>query len=217
VTTRAEPSIPIDAREVSVTPATLATALSAATPGDVLLLGAGSYDGFSVETDGTAARPIVLRGTPGAIVTGEIRLDDRSHVFVEDLEIRDRIVLHGTQHIVVRRVTLTTPDDGVVALGTRGATFDSYVCDNVITGPTLSWVDATLGADGDNLGEGIQLAGAGNVICRNRVRGFRDCVSTLEDTEALEQSSIDIVGSRSAPTTRSRRTSRWATSASCGT
>jgi MYXO-CTERM domain-containing protein len=193
VTTRAEPTIPADAREVAVMPSSLAAALSAATPGDVLVLGAGSYDGFSVETDGTAARPIVLRGTPGAIVNGEIRLDDRSHVFVEDLEVRDRIVLHGTHHIVVRRVTLTTPDDGVVALGTRGATFDSYVCDNVITGPTLSWVDAAVGADGDNLGEGVQLAGAGNVICRNRVRGFRDCVSTLEDTEAFEQSSIDIV------------------------
>jgi hypothetical protein len=192
-TTRPEPRVPDDAREIDVMPTTLGDALDAAAPGDVLVLGPGSYDGFEVTRDGTTDRPLVIRGTAGAIVTGEIRLDDRSHVFVEDLEVRDRIVLHGSDHIVVRRVTLTTPDDGVVALGTRGATYDSYVCDNVITGSSLTWADANVGADGDNLGEGVQLAGAGNVICRNRVRGFRDCLSTLEDTEAVEQSSIDFL------------------------
>lgn len=193
VATRPEPRVPDDAREIDVTPASLGDALAAAMPGDVLVLAAGSYDGFSATRDGTIDRPIVIRGTEGAVVTGEIRLDDRSHVWIEDLEARDRIVLHGTDHIVVRRVTLTTPDDGVIALGTRGASYDSYVCDNVITGPSLTWADANVGADGDNLGEGVQLAGAGNVICRNRVRGFRDCLSTLEGSEAVDQSSIDFL------------------------
>ena len=49
-----------------------------------------------------------------------------------------------------------------------------------------------MGAQGDNIGEGIEMTGPGNVICYNRVSGFRDCISTMEDSHAVEQTSIDI-------------------------
>jgi hypothetical protein len=49
-----------------------------------------------------------------------------------------------------------------------------------------------MGANGKNIGEGIQLTGPGNVICFNRVTGFRDCISTMEDMGVSEQVSIDI-------------------------
>ncbi|MCC6874383.1 MAG: hypothetical protein IT378_08790, partial [Sandaracinaceae bacterium] len=193
-TTRPEPTVPASARLVDVTVATFTAALASAQPNDVLVLAPGTYPGFTVETDGEADRPIVIRGqTPGmAVIDGEIRLDDRAHVWLEDLSVRDRVVLHTSHAIVVRGCSITTPDDGVVAF--RGGTSDSYVCDNVIVGPTTTWADAALGADGDNLGEGVQLAGPGNVICYNHIRGFRDAISTMEDDEATDQYSIDILG-----------------------
>jgi MYXO-CTERM domain-containing protein len=65
--------------------------------------------------------------------------------------------------------------------------------DNVVRGPT-QWSEAALGASGNNLGEGIALTGPGNVIAFNRVVGFRDCISLLEDGEAVNQVSFDIYG-----------------------
>jgi hypothetical protein len=70
---------------------------------------------------------------------------------------------------------------------------NAAILNNVITGPTV-WRASALGVDGDNLGEGVQLTGPGNVIAHNRVRGFRDCVSLLEEDEAVEQVSIDVYG-----------------------
>ena len=47
-------------------------------------------------------------------------------------------------------------------------------------------------AQSEQLGEGIELTGPGNVICHNFVKGFRDAISTLEDSGARNQYSIDI-------------------------
>ena len=49
-----------------------------------------------------------------------------------------------------------------------------------------------LGAKGDNLGEGIVLTGHGHVIAFNKVTGFRDGISLVEDENAYKQYSIDI-------------------------
>jgi hypothetical protein len=49
-----------------------------------------------------------------------------------------------------------------------------------------------MGCNGDNIGEGIQMTGPGNVICYNRVTGFRDCISTMEDDGTVNQTCIDI-------------------------
>ena len=43
-----------------------------------------------------------------------------------------------------------------------------------------------------NEGEGIQLTGSGNVICHNRVRGYRDCISFMEDRRAAQQLCNDV-------------------------
>ncbi|MCK4992399.1 MAG: hypothetical protein KAS29_18000, partial [Bacteroidales bacterium] len=43
-----------------------------------------------------------------------------------------------------------------------------------------------------NIGEGIELTGPGNVICYNRVSGYRDCISTMEDLWVYDQICIDI-------------------------
>ena len=43
-----------------------------------------------------------------------------------------------------------------------------------------------MGANGKNIGEGIEMTGPGNVIEFNRVTGFRDCISTMEDRHVAE-------------------------------
>ncbi len=65
------------------------------------------------------------------------------------------------------------------------------------------------GAGGDNAGEGIQFTGSGNVIRHNRVSGFRDCISHMEDDGAGPQSCNDILNNDldAASTMASRRIS----------
>ena len=193
-TTRPEPTIPANARMVAVTTSNFSSSLSSAMPGDVLVLASGTYQGFTVSRNGTAQMPIVIKSQMpgGAIISGQVNLQGRSYVWLDGLAIRDRVRLDDSTGIVVRGCTITTPSHGIIAYG--DGTTDSYICDNVVTGPNTGWVDASLGAEGDNMGEGIELTGAGNVICYNFVSGFRDCISTLEDDEVVDQQSIDIYG-----------------------
>lgn len=180
---------------VPVTPATLLAQAKQAKPGDVLVLGPGTYPALTLAVDGTAEAPITVRGQDAAtvVIEGDIRLDGRAHVIVEGLTVKGKIKLNDGVDITVRGCTITTDAEGngIVAYGS-GST-DGTFTDNVITGRTV-WAEASLGVNGDNRGEGIQLAGAGNVIAHNRVRGFRDCLSLLEDGEAVNQLSVDIYG-----------------------
>lgn len=65
------------------------------------------------------------------------------------------------------------------------------ISDNVVIGLT-PWAANTLGPANKNIGEGIEVSGKGLDICYNYVRGFRDCISTVEGTSAVEQVCIDI-------------------------
>jgi hypothetical protein len=79
---------------------------------------------------------------------------------------------------------------GIAATRPPGAK-NCYIADNVVTGST-PWTNEAMGAGGKNEGEGIEMTGPGNVICYNRVSGFRDCISTMEDRGTGEQVCIDI-------------------------
>ncbi len=191
--TRAWPAEAAGATVKPVTPSTIGSELAGAVPGDVLLLGDGSYGAITVPNDGTEASPIVLRAENdgGAVVAGDVRIDGRSDVHVVGLTVQGQIKFNNAFRIVVRGCTINTAADGIVsyANGTEGA----LIIDNVVSGPT-EWNEAALGASGNNLGEGIVLTGPGNVIAFNRVTGFRDCISLLEDSGAVNQVSIDIYG-----------------------
>jgi hypothetical protein len=63
---------------------------------------------------------------------------------------------------------------------------NGYIADNVITG-IHAWDKSIMGPGGENDGEGIEITGSGNVICHNRVSGFRDCLSHMEDSDATVQ------------------------------
>ncbi|MFO0564037.1 MAG: chondroitinase-B domain-containing protein [Polyangiaceae bacterium] len=193
VTTRKVPVAAASATTKNVTPSTFASSASGAKPGDVLLLADGNYATFTFQVDGTEALPIVIRAeNPGkAVVDGDVRLDGRSYVYVEGLTVNGKIKFNDATGVAIKGCTVNTPDDGIIAYGPGSE--NGYFCDNVVTG-TSSWNDPAVGANGNNLGEGIAMTGPGNVICHNRVKGFRDCISTLEDTGAINQTSLDVYG-----------------------
>lgn len=188
-TTRTVPEAMQGAPVVPVTPANIDSVIGGAAPGDVLELGAGSYGEIWVTVDGSADAPIVLRGTAGAVVDGDVRADNRSHIIIENLSINGKVKFNGGVGIAVKGCIVDAVDDGIISL-TRAE--NAYVADNVVTGVT-TWTEPALGASGDNLGEGIALTGPGHVIEHNRVSGFRDCVSLLEDSGADDQFSVDIL------------------------
>ncbi len=192
-TTRAVPVPMAGALVRNATPSTLASVMSAAQAGDIIQLGAGNYPAFTIDKDGVAGAPLVFRGTPGATIAGELSLFFRSHVMLQNLTVNGRIRFNGSNDITITGCTINpisgNGGDGIV---TFLRSERAYIADNIITGLT-TWAESSLGASGNNLGEGIIVTGPGHVIARNTVRGFRDGISLLEDSEAVDQYSIDIV------------------------
>lgn len=139
-----------------VTPDTLSAAIGNANPGDIIELGAGSYAAFTVSRDGAPGNPITIRGTPGAVVQGEIGLFGRAHLFITNLTINGRIRFNGSNFISITNCTINAQTanqgDGIVTL-IRAE--NSYIADNTVLG-TTTWAEASLGVSGNNLGDGIE-------------------------------------------------------------
>jgi Right handed beta helix region len=169
--------------------------LATAQPGEILVLAAGDYGAFVVPRDGEPDRPIVFRSTDGGALFSSISLRDRKFVHLEGLTIKNTdergaaIDLLGAEQCAVRYCAINAVY-GIRASRPPGAA-DCYIADNVLQGIT-PWVPEAMGANGKNIGEGIQVTGPGNVICFNRVTAFRDCISTMEDRGTSDQLCIDI-------------------------
>jgi hypothetical protein len=198
VTTPRVPTVPGDGRVRRTGPGRLQRILDTAAPGDIIELKAGTYRGFSVARDGTADHPIVLRRASGTrpgrvVVNGEIGLYDRRYVQLRGLVVHGRIRANGSTAVAIVGNRISgDPEGGIQAvLHSRRA----YIAHNVVRGPTR-WRSRSVGADGDNTGEGIVVTGPGHVIERNTASGWRDCLSTMEDGEAWQQFSIDIRANR---------------------
>ena len=193
VKTRALPMIPARGREIAVTPADIDGFLASAGAGDVLVLADGTYSEIVIPNDGTATQPLALRATnPGAaVVEGDVRIDGRAFVQVEGLAVHGMIKFNDAESIVISGCTIDTVDYGIVSYGS--GVKNAYIVDNEISGAT-TWSESSLGTDGNNIGEGIQITGPGNVVAWNRVSGFRDCLSLMEDSEAVNQISDDFYG-----------------------
>jgi len=188
--TRPVPRAAANATIKPAAPATFSAVASGAQPGDILLLADGAYSGFTFQHDGTATQPIVIRAEnpKGAVFNGDVRLDGRSYVYLEDVTVNGMVKFNNSVGIVVRGCTVNGTDYGIVAMA--DGVENGYFCDNIVLG-TTGWSNDTVGADGDNQGEGILVTGPGNVICYNYVKGFRDCISTME-SDAHNQVSLDI-------------------------
>ncbi|MCM5680364.1 right-handed parallel beta-helix repeat-containing protein [Schlegelella sp. S2-27] len=189
VRTRAVPAPMANAPVKAVTPSNFNSMAAAARPGDVLQLGAGTYNGFNWVKSGVEGKPVVIRSSAGAVINGNIDMFDQSHVQLSGLTVNGRIRLNRTKHVAVTRSTINASTDGIVHY-LRSE--NSYFADNVINGKTV-WRESSMGVNGDNVGEGILVTGPGHVIRNNRISGFRDNISLLEASEAVDQYSIDIL------------------------
>jgi hypothetical protein len=163
--------------------------LNAVKPGEVLLLADGDYGAAVFNRDGETGRPIVYRSTTGKAVFSEISLTNRKWVYLEGVTVNGPVRLNGSEHCVVRRCTIRS-QFGIKAY--KPGMMNCCIEDNAITG-IREWKPEIMGAGGDNDGEGLQFTGSGNVIQHNRVSGFRDCISHMEDDGAATQMCNDIL------------------------
>ena len=203
--TRPVPGDPQQPNMVAVTDtAGLASALAAATPGDVISLADGMYTGqFSISASGTADAPIVIRGasTEGTIVDGgncdgcNVLEVYGSFIHLERLTLQAatralRFQGMGSEGNVVRRVHVR---DVRLGIGAREDQRNFYLCDNVLEG-RLKW-PAVYGDDGGMFAneDGIVVMGDGHVVCHNRLIGFGDSIKT----EQLGTRALDIYGNLS--------------------
>lgn len=199
VATRAVPQPLAGGTVKAVTPATFASVMAGAQPGDILELGAGTYTSPTVDKDGSAARPLVIRAASTAaagsvIVSGDLTLIGRQHLQLRGLTVNGRIRINQSLGIAVvgNTVNAQTSVDNGNGIVMLSPSEDCYVADNTVIG-TTAWNEAALGVAGANRGEGILVNGPGHVVMNNRVRGFRDGISTTELSEASRQYSIDIL------------------------
>ncbi|RFC45936.1 MAG: Right handed beta helix region [Verrucomicrobia bacterium] len=183
--TRAEPVVRADAPVKTGSRADL----NAVKPGEVLLLGDGDYGEVVFNRDGEPGRPIVYRSFSGKATFREISLTNRKWVYLEGVTVNGPVRMNGSEHCVVRRCRIRS-QFGIKAY--KPGMMNACIEDNVITG-IREWAPEIMGAGGDNEGEGIQFTGSGNVIRHNRVSGFRDCISHMEDEGAVLQSCNDIL------------------------
>jgi hypothetical protein len=163
--------------------------LNAVKPGEVLLLADGDYGAATFNRDGEPGRPIGYRSTTGKAVFSEISLTNRKWVYLEGVTVNGPVRLNGSEHCAVRRCRINA-QFGIKAY--KPGMMNCCIEDNVITG-IREWKPEIMGAGGDNEGEGIQFTGSGNVIRHNRVSGFRDCISHMEDDGAAPQMCNDIL------------------------
>ncbi|HNA52544.1 MAG TPA: hypothetical protein PK594_16955, partial [Mycobacterium sp.] len=199
VATRAEPQPLAGGTVKVVTPATFDAVMAGAQPGDILELGAGTYASPTVDQDGTAARPLVIRAAASAaagsvIVSGDLSLIGRQYVQLRGLTVNGRIRINQSLGVAVvgNTVNAQTSVDNGNGIVMLSPSEDCFIADNTVIG-TTAWNEAALGVAGANRGEGILVNGPGHVVMNNRVRGFRDGISTTELSEASRQYSIDIL------------------------
>jgi hypothetical protein len=196
--TRPVPAEATDSRIIEVNPRTFEKAAMRAEPGDILLLSPGYYGDFTMAVDGEPGKPVVIRADNAHPVIGStfnsVSLEHRKHVIIDGLTIWGPVQLRWAENMAVRYCTIES-QFGIIAQQQPGCK-NCYIADNTVT-YKMPWVAEGTGSGSiwggaANIGEGIELTGPGNVICYNRVSGYRDCISTMEDLWVYDQMCIDI-------------------------
>lgn len=198
VSTRPVPGPAPDSRVIEVNPRTFVEAAACAQPGDILLLTPGYYREWTAIRDGRPGRPIVIRADRAHPMIGStfdgIDLQRRKHVILDGLTVHGSIDIRGCEDVAVRYCKVFSLN-GIVANRQPGCK-NSYIADNEVSW-IIPWANESIGSGAiwggpANLGEGIEITGPGNVIAFNRVSGFRDCISLMEDLWVYDQVCIDI-------------------------
>ncbi len=172
-----------------------------AKPGDTFLIHAGVYQPpIHLDRSGERGTPIVWRGAGD----GETIIDGNGgkraldavgvhDVWFENLTIRNAkygLVTHESERIVVRRCNIHDVDFGIAATqNEKGNVNDYFIADNVITGVS-HWPRS----EGIEDRRGIQLTGAGHVVCYNRISNFGDAIDTMPSVrcEAIDFHNNDL-------------------------
>ncbi|NKB66214.1 MAG: hypothetical protein GKR89_04065 [Candidatus Latescibacteria bacterium] len=196
VRTRAVPYAPPPRRTLHVYPpdfsgarqepafATVQSAFDGARPGDLLLLYPGDHaGGVALATSGTATAPITIRGVGQARLVGpadgvNLALDDRAHVFVEELVLsggRMAIRAQRARYLTVRGCTIEDVKFGLY--NDRAESTHWYIADNTITGIDEHWVPRN---QDDAAETGINVFGRGHVVEYNRISRFWDCLAIAD-------------------------------------
>jgi hypothetical protein len=191
--TRPVPQAAASSVTKNVAPSTLSSNLSGAQPGDILLLGAGSYPGFTLSKSGTSAKPLVIRGSAADPVTinGDVVTEDLEWVFLEGVTVNGTIQMSGSSNMVVRGCVVRSAGNGIDAEVGSKVPSNNYIADNDVIGP-CAFENDRLSSTGCDAGEGILITGPGNVVAYNHVKGFRDNLTQMEYEEAYDQQCNDF-------------------------
>jgi len=196
--TRPVPREAVDAPVKKVNPNTFDEAALAVAPGEVLLLSPGYYGSFTLLRDGRPGQPIVIRSDRSHPVINStfdsVSLEGRRHVILDGVTVNGPVELRSAEDVTVRYCTVNA-QYGIIAKSQPGCR-NCYIADNIVR-YVMPWVAESVGSSSiwggaANEGEGIEITGPGNVICHNRVSGYRDCISTMEDLWVYDQVCIDI-------------------------
>ncbi len=165
----------------------LQTAADNAQAGDTFHVAAGTYESFQLSASGSPGQPISFLGpsegeaivdgadtTIGVVTVGTYSSTPISWVLLEGLTIQNGRWGVDAQHssdITIRHNVIRDVDYGVINRRAADHERRQTVCDNVIEGRT-DWPGAGIPSE-----RGIDLRGYENVVCRNLVSNFGDCVS----------------------------------------
>ncbi len=167
-TTRVIPTVsPIDGNRIDITDnSALRDAVSCASPGDILVLHAGTYNGFSISRDGNASNPICIaaKGDDDVIFTSNIYIAG-DYVYIKDLNMDGC----GFRPLGVSNLAIMNCNISNVFTAISGPGDSAYIADNTLSGQYLS--------TGGNEGTGIEVSGTGNVYCYNSITQFSDAMS----------------------------------------
>ncbi|MFC1431103.1 hypothetical protein ACEZDB_10620 [Streptacidiphilus sp. N1-3] len=175
----------------------LENALASVTPGAVIDLADGSYQGqFTGTAVGSAADPVYLCGGPGAVLDGGgtgkgyvLHIQDSAYWHLVGFTVQNGqkgVVLDHTQHSTVQGLT-------VRQIGDEGIHLREFSSDNLVVGNTVEQT----GLNRDKFGEGVYLGSAKSNWCsltacqpdhsdRNTVKGNTFDRTTAENVDIKE-------------------------------
>lgn len=153
---------------------TIQLAAAAAKPGDVVLVHAGNYAGFTVSTSGSLAQPIqfiaagtdVIIGSGGTTENDGVHLRSASHIRIEGFSIRNDAANSPRIHrcIAARGATATQPMRGNVLRNNRcvGAMAEGFYLSQFADGLIEANAISGSGTNGQPRAHGVYLANAGS-------------------------------------------------------
>ena len=174
----------------------LSAAQAAASAGKIFLVHAGTYSGtFLISKNGSAGLPIVWRGAgdgdavlvPTNPGNNCIEAFGRKYVYIENLVLQNGscgVKANDAADIVVSRCRMTNVQYGFwCTTNNNDASKRIFISDNTMTGP-CTWPRS----QGIENQRGVQITGAGHVVCYNRISHFADGIDTYQSSrnEAID-------------------------------